>query len=56
MGLRGGDLTPPHALLLSPPTVQNGGNLLCVVDDSNDHVLSVWEWAKENKVVDTKVG
>ncbi|XP_040832507.1 echinoderm microtubule-associated protein-like 2 isoform X1 [Ochotona curzoniae] len=32
----------------------NGGNLLCVVDDSNDHVLSVWEWAKENKVVDTK--
>ncbi|KAJ6218486.1 hypothetical protein RDWZM_009643 [Blomia tropicalis] len=24
----------------------DGGNLLCVVDDSNDHVLSLWEWQK----------
>ncbi|XP_071065438.1 echinoderm microtubule-associated protein-like 2 isoform X4 [Dasypus novemcinctus] len=32
----------------------NGGNLLCVVDESNDHVLSVWDWAKEAKVVDCK--
>ncbi|XP_076987531.1 echinoderm microtubule-associated protein-like 2 isoform X1 [Tamandua tetradactyla] len=32
----------------------NGGNLLCAVDDSNDHVLSVWDWAKEAKVVDCK--
>uniref|UniRef100_A0A8C9B3S0 EMAP like 2 n=1 Tax=Prolemur simus TaxID=1328070 RepID=A0A8C9B3S0_PROSS len=32
----------------------NGGNLLCAVDESNDHVLSVWDWAKEAKVVDVK--
>ncbi|XP_008850268.1 echinoderm microtubule-associated protein-like 2 isoform X3 [Nannospalax galili] len=32
----------------------NGGNLLCAVDESNDHVLSVWDWAKETKVVDCK--
>uniref|UniRef100_A0A8C0QYS7 EMAP like 2 n=1 Tax=Canis lupus dingo TaxID=286419 RepID=A0A8C0QYS7_CANLU len=28
----------------------NGGNLLCAVDESNDHMLSVWDWAKEAKV------
>ncbi|KAM7340171.1 hypothetical protein ACRRTK_000786 [Alexandromys fortis] len=33
---------------------KNGGNLLCAVDESNDHVLSVWDWAKESKVVDSK--
>ncbi|ELW71121.1 Echinoderm microtubule-associated protein-like 2 [Tupaia chinensis] len=32
----------------------NGGNLLCAVDESNDHILSVWDWAKEAKVVDSK--
>ncbi|XP_036131482.1 echinoderm microtubule-associated protein-like 2 isoform X1 [Molossus molossus] len=32
----------------------NGGNLLCAVDESNDHVLSVWDWTKEAKVVDSK--
>ncbi|XP_071075858.1 echinoderm microtubule-associated protein-like 2 isoform X3 [Desmodus rotundus] len=32
----------------------NGGNLLCAVDESNDHVLSVWDWAKEAKLVDSK--
>ncbi|KAI5759602.1 EML2 [Gulo gulo luscus] len=32
----------------------NGGNLLCAVDESNDHMLSVWDWAKEAKVVDGK--
>ncbi|KAB0398557.1 hypothetical protein E2I00_009908, partial [Balaenoptera physalus] len=32
----------------------NGGNLLCAVDESNDHMLSVWDWAKETKVVDIK--
>lgn len=25
------------------------------MDESNDHVLSVWDWAKESKVVDSKV-
>lgn len=24
----------------------DGGNLLCVVDDSSDHVVSLWEWHK----------
>lgn len=24
----------------------DGGNLLCVVDESNEHVLSLWEWQK----------
>ncbi|XP_004867200.2 echinoderm microtubule-associated protein-like 2 isoform X2 [Heterocephalus glaber] len=32
----------------------NGGNLLCAVDESNDHMLSVWDWAKEAKVVEAK--
>uniref|UniRef100_A0A8D0H1R4 EMAP like 2 n=1 Tax=Sphenodon punctatus TaxID=8508 RepID=A0A8D0H1R4_SPHPU len=32
----------------------NGGGLLCAVDDSNDHVLSVWDWQKEQKVADVK--
>jgi hypothetical protein len=43
--------SPSLCLLL-----QNGGNLLCAVDESNDHILSVWDWAKETKVVDCKVG
>lgn len=29
---------------------------MCAVDESNDHMLSVWDWAKESKVVDGKVG
>ena len=45
--------TYPNPPLCVP---QNGGNLLCAVDESNDHVLSVWDWAKENKMVDSKVG
>lgn len=45
--------TYPNLPLCVP---QNGGNLLCAVDESNDHVLSVWDWAKESKVVDSKVG
>lgn len=44
--------TYPNPPLCLP---QNGGNLLCAVDESNDHVLSVWDWAKESKVVDSKV-
>uniref|UniRef100_A0A8C6YCB7 EMAP like 2 n=1 Tax=Naja naja TaxID=35670 RepID=A0A8C6YCB7_NAJNA len=32
----------------------NGGGLLCAVDDSNDHVLSVWDWQKEQKLADVK--
>ncbi|KAK2541219.1 Eml1 [Columba guinea] len=32
----------------------NGGSSLCSVDDSNDHVLSVWDWQKEEKLADVK--
>uniref|UniRef100_H2Z3H7 Uncharacterized protein n=1 Tax=Ciona savignyi TaxID=51511 RepID=H2Z3H7_CIOSA len=32
----------------------DGGSLLCVVDESNDHVLSVWNWQKETKVAEAK--
>ena len=34
---------------------QNGGNTLCVVDDSNDHVLSVWDWQREDRLAEVKV-
>ncbi|EDV20145.1 uncharacterized protein TRIADDRAFT_63428 [Trichoplax adhaerens] len=32
----------------------NNGDRLAVVDESNDHVLSVWEWRKKKKLLDTK--
>ncbi|XP_068016205.1 echinoderm microtubule-associated protein-like 1 isoform X3 [Melanerpes formicivorus] len=32
----------------------NGGSSLCSVDDSNDHVLSVWDWQKEERLADVK--
>ncbi|XP_061095357.1 echinoderm microtubule-associated protein-like 1 isoform X2 [Conger conger] len=32
----------------------NGGSTLCVVDDSNDHVLSVWDWQREERMADVK--
>lgn len=34
---------------------QNGGSNLCAVDDSNDHVLSLWDWQKEERLADAKV-
>ncbi|KAB1278312.1 Echinoderm microtubule-associated protein-like 1 [Camelus dromedarius] len=33
---------------------KNGGSNLCAVDDSNDHVLSVWDWQKEERLADVK--
>ncbi|KAJ3613096.1 hypothetical protein NHX12_019352 [Muraenolepis orangiensis] len=30
----------------------NGGNTLCVVDDSNDHVLSAWDWQRQDRLAD----
>lgn len=30
---------------------QDGGLHLAVVDDSNDHVLSIWDWQKGEKGV-----
>ncbi|XP_015825503.3 echinoderm microtubule-associated protein-like 1 isoform X9 [Nothobranchius furzeri] len=32
----------------------NGGNTLCVVDDSNDHVLSVWDWQRQDRLAEAK--
>ncbi|XP_072313232.1 echinoderm microtubule-associated protein-like 1 isoform X5 [Eucyclogobius newberryi] len=32
----------------------NGGNTLCAVDDSNDHVLSVWDWQREVRLAEVK--
>ncbi|XP_051899976.1 echinoderm microtubule-associated protein-like 2 isoform X1 [Pristis pectinata] len=32
----------------------NGGAHLCAVDDSNEHVLSVWDWQKEAKLAEVK--
>ncbi|XP_049625744.1 echinoderm microtubule-associated protein-like 1 isoform X1 [Suncus etruscus] len=32
----------------------NGGSSLCAVDDSNDHVLSVWDWQREERLADVK--
>ncbi|XP_056332748.1 echinoderm microtubule-associated protein-like 1 isoform X5 [Danio aesculapii] len=32
----------------------NGGSWLCVVDDSNDHMLSVWDWQREDRLAEVK--
>uniref|UniRef100_A0ABI7ZHM6 EMAP like 1 n=1 Tax=Felis catus TaxID=9685 RepID=A0ABI7ZHM6_FELCA len=32
----------------------NGGSNLCAVDDSNEHVLSVWDWQKGERLADAK--
>ncbi|XP_071835034.1 77 kDa echinoderm microtubule-associated protein-like isoform X2 [Apostichopus japonicus] len=32
----------------------DGGGHLGAIDDSNEHVLSVWDWAKEKKLCETK--
>lgn len=28
---------------------------MCVVDDSNDHILSVWDWQREERLAEVKV-
>ncbi|XP_040184881.1 echinoderm microtubule-associated protein-like 3 isoform X2 [Rana temporaria] len=35
-------------------SIQDSGSYLCVVDDCNEHVLSVWDTAKGNKIAETK--
>ncbi|KAE8584882.1 hypothetical protein XENTR_v10021146 [Xenopus tropicalis] len=32
----------------------DGGSLLCACDESGDHVLSVWQWQRENKITEVK--
>lgn len=34
---------------------QDSGSFLCVIDDSNDHMLSVWDCAKGTKHAEIKV-
>ncbi|XP_023850705.2 echinoderm microtubule-associated protein-like 1 isoform X2 [Salvelinus sp. IW2-2015] len=43
-----------RALVCLAFSKSNGGNTLCVVDDSNDHVLSVWDWQREERLADVK--
>ncbi|XP_053359579.1 echinoderm microtubule-associated protein-like 3 isoform X2 [Clarias gariepinus] len=32
----------------------DAGTFLCVIDDSNEHMLSVWDWSKNTKTVEVK--
>lgn len=34
---------------------QDAGTFLCVIDDSNEHMLSVWDWNRNTKIVEVKV-
>ncbi|XP_040916204.1 echinoderm microtubule-associated protein-like 1 isoform X6 [Toxotes jaculatrix] len=43
-----------RALVCLSFSKSNGGNTLCVVDDSNDHVLSIWDWQREDKLAEVK--
>uniref|UniRef100_A0A8D2ZGE1 EMAP like 1 n=1 Tax=Scophthalmus maximus TaxID=52904 RepID=A0A8D2ZGE1_SCOMX len=43
-----------RALVCLSFSKSNGGNTLCVVDDSNDHMLSVWDWQREDRLAEVK--
>uniref|UniRef100_A0A6Q2YY49 HELP domain-containing protein n=1 Tax=Esox lucius TaxID=8010 RepID=A0A6Q2YY49_ESOLU len=43
-----------RALVCLAFSKSNGGSTLCVVDESNDHVLSVWDWQREERLADVK--
>lgn len=43
-----------RALVCLSFSKSNGGSWLCVVDDSNDHILSVWDWQKEERFAEVK--
>ncbi|XP_030625749.1 echinoderm microtubule-associated protein-like 1 isoform X2 [Chanos chanos] len=43
-----------RALVCLSFSKSNGGSSLCVVDDSNDHILSVWDWQREERLADVK--
>lgn len=40
---------------LCPPHPQDQGAFLCVVDDSNEHMLSVWDCSRGTKLAEIKV-
>ncbi|XP_014062759.1 echinoderm microtubule-associated protein-like 1 isoform X2 [Salmo salar] len=43
-----------RALVCLAFSKSNGGNTLCAVDESSDHVLSVWDWQREERLADVK--
>ncbi|XP_035388972.1 echinoderm microtubule-associated protein-like 1 isoform X5 [Electrophorus electricus] len=43
-----------RALVCLSFSKSNGGSWLCTVDDSNDHVLSVWDWQREDRLAEVK--
>ncbi|XP_052476132.1 echinoderm microtubule-associated protein-like 1 isoform X6 [Carassius gibelio] len=43
-----------RALVCLSFSKSNGGSWLCVVDDSSDHVLSVWDWQREERLAEVK--
>ncbi|XP_052009716.1 LOW QUALITY PROTEIN: echinoderm microtubule-associated protein-like 1 [Xyrauchen texanus] len=43
-----------RALVCLSFSKSNGGSWLSVVDDSNDHILSVWDWQKEERLAEVK--
>ncbi|XP_021322904.2 echinoderm microtubule-associated protein-like 1 isoform X3 [Danio rerio] len=43
-----------RALVCLSFSKSNGGSWLCVVDDSNDHMLSVWDWQREDRLAEVK--
>jgi hypothetical protein len=47
-----------HSHLLSIfifPFIKSNGNFLCVIDNAEKHVLSIWDWQKERNVAKTTV-
>lgn len=34
---------------------QDSGQHLSVIDDCNDHMLTVWDWQKKSKIAEIKV-
>uniref|UniRef100_A0A8C1XNN6 EMAP like 1 n=1 Tax=Cyprinus carpio TaxID=7962 RepID=A0A8C1XNN6_CYPCA len=43
-----------RALVCLSFSKSNGGSWLCVVDDSSDHILSVWDWQREERLAEVK--
>lgn len=41
-----------HKVLVVP---QDSGQHLSVIDDCNDHMLTVWDWQKKSKIAEIKV-
>lgn len=45
----------PHSAPPACPHPQDQGAFLCVVDDSNEHMLSVWDCGRGTKLAEIKV-